>query len=142
MIRTSLLKFCMPAAVFTLGASFAFAQGGGSLGLDEILETVKADPKLTAEINGELKTNNLKAETVVCSGFRHGHAWPELSGARAAPYTCDIGKRRLTIEADRIYFDAKGKPLGDMKKANKKRADSFKESNFRWQWKPNDKPSN
>jgi hypothetical protein len=55
---------------------------------------------------------------------------------RAAPYACDIGKRQIVIEANRMYFDLGKKPLGDMKQANPKRADSFKESNFRWTWKP------
>jgi hypothetical protein len=123
-------------AAAILGIGFAGAQGGGSLGLDDLLDVIKADTKLTAEIHDELKNSNLKVEDVNCTGFRHGNQWAELSGARAAPYECDIGTRTLLVEADRIYLDAKGKTLGDMKKANKKRADNFKETNFRWTWKP------
>jgi hypothetical protein len=122
---TSLL-FAMTAAV---------AQGGGSLGLDEVLDAVKADPKLAAEIRDELKKAGLKADGLVCTGFRHGNQWIELSGARGAPYECDIGKRQIVIQANRMYFDIARQPLGDMKTANPKRADSFKESNFRWTWK-------
>jgi len=136
MIRTFLLILCAATSVFAVSAGLVVAQGGGSLGLDDVLDAVKTDARLTAEINDELKKNDLKAEAVICTGFRHGNQWTELSGARASPYECDIGKRSLTIEAGRVYLDAKGKPLGDMKKANKKRADSFKESNFRWTWKP------
>ena len=123
------------AAALLLGMTAAVAQGGGSLGLDEVLDAVKADPKLVAEIQNELKKSGLKTDGVVCTGFRHGNQWTELSGARAAPYECDIGKRQLVIQADRMYFDTAKHPLGDMKKANPKRADSFKESNFRWTWK-------
>jgi hypothetical protein len=130
-------KKCAAASVVVLlGIAAAVAQGGGSLGLDDVLEAVKADPKLVAEIQDELKESGLKADGVVCSGFRHGNQWVELSGARAAPYECDIGKRKIVIEASRMYFDVGKKPLGDMKRANPKRADSFKESNFRWTWKP------
>ncbi len=114
----------------------ANAQGGGSIGLDGVLEAVQSDTKLTAEIQDELKKNGLKVEDVICTGFRHGHRWTELSSSRAAPYECDIGKRTLIVQADRTYYDAKKKPLGDMKKASPKRADSFKETNFRWTWKP------
>lgn len=119
-----------------LGAGAAAAQGGGSLGLDDVIEAVKADPKLVAEIQDELKRNGLRADAVVCTGFRHDNRWSELSGARAAPYECEIGKRQIVIQADRMYFDVAKRPLGAMKTANPKRADSFKESNFRWTWKP------
>ena len=40
----------------------------------------------------------------------------------------------LEIEADRIYFDARGKSLGDLEKADPKRARTFRESNFKWTW--------
>ena len=122
-------------AALLLGMTAAGAQGGGSLGLDEVLDAVKADPKLAAEIQDELKRNGLKVDGLVCTGFRHGNQWIELSGARAAPYECDIGKRQIVIQANRMYFDMTKRPLGDMKTANPKRADSFKESNFRWTWK-------
>lgn len=138
MMRAWTMKECSlaGAAALVLGVGAAMAQGGGSLGLDDVLEAVKADPKLVAEIQDELKKNDLKVEGVVCTGFRHGNQWVELSGARAAPYACDIGKRQIVIEASRMYFDQGKQPLGDMKRANPKRADSFKESNFRWTWKP------
>jgi hypothetical protein len=118
-----------------LGLASAGAQGGGSLGLEDVIEAVKADPALVAEIQDELKRSGLKAGGVICTGFRHDNRWTELSGARAAPYECDIGKRKLVIQANRMYFDMAKRPLGDMKIANPKRADSFKEANFRWTWK-------
>jgi hypothetical protein len=101
-----------------------------------VIEAVKADPKLVTEIHDELKKNSLKVDGLICTGFRHGNQWAELSGARAAPYECDIGNRQIVIQANRMYFDMAKRPLGDMKRANPKRADSFKESNFRWTWKP------
>ena len=137
MMRESNMRECALASfAAALGLGAAMAQGGGSLGLDDVLEAVKADTKLVAEIQDELNKNGLKVGGVVCSGFRHGNQWVELSGARAAPYECDIGKRQIVIQADRMYFDVGKRPLGDMKRANPKRADSFKESNFRWTWKP------
>lgn len=122
-------------ASLACSAAIAFAQGGGSLGLEDVLEAVKADPKLVSEIKDEAKKSGLKLDSLVCTGFRHDNRWPQLAGARAAPYECDIGKRQIVIQADRMYFDIAKQPLGAMKTANPKRADSFKESNFRWTWK-------
>ena len=137
MTHGSNMKRCLLAAgLLLLGLAAAGAQGG-SLRLDDLLEAVKTDPKLVAEIHDELKKSDLKVADVNCTGFRHGHGWPELTGMRAAPYECDIGKRTVFIQADRTYLDKRKRPLRDVKTAgNRKRADGFRETNFRWQWKP------
>jgi hypothetical protein len=122
------------AAMMALGAIPAWAEG--TLGLDEVLAAVGKAPKLVLEIQAELGNNNLKAENVSCLGARHGNQWKYLGGGRAAPYQCDIGQRSLNIEADRVYFDPRGKLLGDLDKADPKRAKTFQESNFRWTWTP------
>ena len=122
------------AAAMALGAVPASAEG--TLGLDEVLVAVGKAPKLVAEIQAELGNNNLKAENLTCIGARHGNHWKYLGGGRAAPYQCDIGRRSLNIEADRVYFDPRGKLLGDVDKADPKRAKTFQESNFRWTWTP------
>jgi len=126
-------KFLL-AAMMALGAVPAWAEG--TLGLDVVLVAVGKAPKLVAEIQAELGKNNLKAEDVTCIGARHGNQWKYLGGGRAAPYQCDIGARSLNIEADRVYFDSRGKLLGDLDKADPKRAKTFQESNFRWTWTP------
>ena len=115
-------------------ASGAVAHAEGTLGLDEVLAAVAKAPKLVTEIQTELARTNLKAADVTCIGARHGNHWTYLGGGRAAPYECEIGKRTVSIEADRIYFDARGKSLGDLDKADPKRAKTFQESNFRWTW--------
>ncbi len=117
-----------------LATSAAWADG--TLGLDEVLVAVDKAPKLVAEIKAELSKNNLKPGDVTCIGARHGNHWTYLGGGRAAPYQCEIGRRSLKIEADRVYFDARGKLLGDVDKADPKRAKTFQESNFRWSWTP------
>jgi hypothetical protein len=88
------------------------------------------------EIQSELDSNDLKASNVTCIGARHGNHWTYLGGGRAAPYQCRVGKRTVAIEADRVYFDASGKVLGDLDKADPKRAKTFREDNFRWTWTP------
>ena len=120
------------AGCFTLFAASAWA--GGSMGLDEVLQAVATAPKLVAEIQQELTKNKIKIYDVGCGGARHGNQWTYLGGGRAAPYKCEIGERTLNIEADRVYYDARGKSLGDVNKADQKRAKTFQESNFRWTW--------
>ena len=123
--------------LLVLIASIVFTaptRAGGSLGLDEVLTAVAKAPKLVAEIRAELGKNSLKAADVICGGARHGNHWKYLGGGRAAPYECEIGKRSITIEADITYFDPRGKSLGNLDKADPKRAKTFKENNFRWSW--------
>jgi hypothetical protein len=124
----------MLAGFMALATSAAWADG--TLGLDEVLVAVDKAPKLVAEIKAELSKNNLKPGDVTCIGARHGNHWTYLGGGRAAPYQCEIGRRSLKIEADRVYFDARGKLLGDLEKASPKRAKTFREDNFRWTWTP------
>jgi hypothetical protein len=114
----------------------ASAHAEGSLGLDEVITAVAKSPNLVAEIQTELAKNNLKAEGVTCIAARHGNQWKYLGGGRAAPYECEIGKRTVNIEADRVYFDERGRLLGDLDKADPKHAKTFREDNFRWTWTP------
>ena len=116
--------------------AIAPARAEGSLGLDEVITAVARSPKLVAEIQAELAKNNLKADGVTCIAARHGNHWTYLGGGRAAPYECEIGKRTIRIEADRVYFDERGRLLGDLDKADPKHAKTFREDNFRWTWAP------
>jgi hypothetical protein len=121
------------AIAFTVLAS-APARAEGSLGLDEVITAVAKSPNLVAEIQAELAKNGLKAEGVTCIAARHGNHWTYLGGGRAAPYECEIGKRTIKIDADRVYFDERGRLLGDLDKADPKHAKTFREDNFRWTW--------
>jgi hypothetical protein len=134
-ITVRLRRIALAIAAFTVFA-VAPASADGTLGLDEVLVAVNTAPRLVAEIRAELGKNNLKTGDVTCLGARHGNHWTYLGGGRAAPYQCDIGKRSLRIEADRVYFDSRGKLLSDLDKAEPKRAKTFRESNFRWTWTP------
>jgi hypothetical protein len=124
----------IPAGLMALATSAAWADG--TLGLDEVLVAVDKAPKLVEEIKAELSRNSLKLGGVTCLGARHGNHWTYLGGGRAAPYQCQIGQRLLKIEADRVYFDARGELLGDLEKADPKRAKTFREENLRWTWTP------
>lgn len=124
----------LPVIVAMFALSSGTAQAGGTLGLDEVLQAVKSNRKLVAEIQNELKANKLKTSDVICSGARFGRHWTFLGGGRAAPYECAIGKRELNIEADVVFFDRRGRRLGDLDKVDPARAARFRESNFRWTW--------
>jgi hypothetical protein len=130
---------------FALVLSAAFmssrpAWAPGSISLEDVLKAVKTHAKLVAEINAELKTNGLAADRVICDGARFGRQWTNLGGGRAAPYTCVIGKRELTIEADLTFYDAKGRSLGsDMNETTFAKAETFRETHVTWKWQ-NAKP--
>jgi hypothetical protein len=130
----------MPGRRAALASLFALAavpaRADGTLGLGEVLFAVGKAPKLVAEIRAELDRNGLKVAAVTCIAARHGNHWKYLGGGRAAPYRCEIGKRKVSIEADRVYFDERGKLLGDLDKADPKHAKTFREDNFRWSWLP------
>ena len=130
----------MPSSRAALASLFALAavpaRADATLGLGEVLFAVVKAPKLVAEIQAELDRNGLKVGAVTCIAARHGNHWKYLGGGRAAPYRCEIGKRKVSIEADRVYFDERGKLLGDLDKADPKHAKTFKEDNFRWSWTP------
>jgi hypothetical protein len=128
-------------AVVAAGALWSMpVQAAGSLGLDEVLKAVGAAPKLVTEIEVALKRAGLKVGDVTCTGARHGNQWKHLGGRRAAPYECEIGDRGLRIDADRIYYDARAKRLGELGRASDRalftKAWSFRETNFRWRWSP------
>ena len=78
----------------------------GSTTLDDVIEQLQDQEKLTAEIFAELKAQNLKAEEVICVGSRFGGQWRNLGGARAVPYECEIGKKKLAIEGTVHIYDA------------------------------------
>jgi hypothetical protein len=124
----------MRTAFGTIIALVVPAHAEGSLGLDDVITAVAKSPNLVAEIQAELAKNNLKAESVTRIAARHGNQWKYLGGGRAAPYECEIGKRTVQIEADRVYFDERGRLLGDLDKVDPKHAKTFREDNFRWTW--------
>lgn len=123
------------AATLLAAASLSTpAWAPGSLSLEEVLMAVKAAPKLVAEMNAELKKSGVAPDQVICWAGRHGRHWKYLGGMRAAPYSCKIGQREVTIEADRSYFDVRGRNLGDVDHAPPEKAKTFRERNFRWTW--------
>jgi hypothetical protein len=110
------------------------------MGLDEVLQAVRSEPKLVSEIEVERRKHDLKVPEIVCIAARHGNQWRFLGGGRAAPYECTIGDRTVTIEAERIYYDVNGRKLGQLGQAPDKllfdRAKYFREIKFRWTWRP------
>ena len=112
----------------------------GSLPLSEVLEAVRSEPQLVSQIEVELRKRDLKVPGIVCIAARHGNQWRQLGGGRAAPYECRIGDRTVRIDAERIYFDANGRKLGQLGQAPDNvlfnRAKFFREGKFRWTWSP------
>ncbi|MFN3657218.1 MAG: hypothetical protein ACK4UO_08195 [Pseudolabrys sp.] len=133
-LRRSIAPFA--AAALAIVASIGPAWAPGSLPLHEVQAAVRSAPKLVDEIARALKASGRAAGDVVCWASRHGHHFKYLAGRRAAPYECTIGQRTLTIEAEITYYDARGRPLGDVDAADPRLAKTFRERNFRWTWAP------
>jgi hypothetical protein len=100
------------ALVLLFAVAAAPASADGTLGLGEVLIAVSKAPKLVAEIKAELDKDGLEVPGVTCIAARHGNHWKYLGGGRAAPYRCELGKRTVSIEADRVYFDERGRFFG------------------------------
>ena len=56
------------------------------------------------------------------------------------PTNATIGDRTVRIDAERVYFDANGRKLGQLGQAPDNvllnRAKFFREGKFRWTWSP------
>jgi hypothetical protein len=66
--------------LLVLLATFGTAQAGGSISLVDLMDRLKGNDKLMAEINAELQAQKLEAESVICDGDRFGGNWTELAG--------------------------------------------------------------
>ena len=106
-----------------LGISAAWAPG--SITLDEVMEHLKENEKLIAEINAELKAQNLEAPKVICVGSRFGGKWTDLGGARAVPYECEVGTRKLNIDGTVHIYDKDGKELDEEDDQNRRSSPSI-----------------
>ena len=127
------LRLALGALVFiVIGSSAAWAPG--SITLDEVIEQLQDEQKLVAEILAELKTQNLKAEEVICVGSRFGGQWRNLGGARAVPYECEIGKKKLAIEGTVHIYDDAGKELDMNEDASFEQAAEYRQADITWKW--------
>jgi hypothetical protein len=89
-LKSALRLTLATAAFLALGITAAWAPG--SISLDEVMEKLKDNAKLVDEINAELKAQNLSADKIICTGARFGGNWTNLGGARAIPFSCEIGR--------------------------------------------------
>lgn len=118
----------------TIGlASPAFA--GGTIPLSDVMEQLKHEPRLIADIQAELEQQNLQPDTLHCAGSRFGSHWRELGGARAIPYECEIGAKTLLIDGSVRLFDDEGREI-DMGDENAPtRTFDFSQTDLVWSWK-------
>jgi hypothetical protein len=128
------LRLVLATTVFmVLGVGAAWAPG--SISLDEVMQHLKENEKLIAEINAELKTQNLEAPKVICVGSRFGGKWTDLGGARAVPYECEVGTRKLDIAGTVHIYDKDGKELDEEDDKSPERAVDYTEKDITWTWK-------
>jgi hypothetical protein len=131
-LSTALRRALGTLAFIVIGSSAAWAPG--STTLDDVIEQLQDEQKLTAEIFAELKAQNLKAEEVICVGSRFGGQWRNLGGARAVPYECEIGKKKLAIEGTVHVYDDAGKELDMNEDASFEHAAEYRQADITWKW--------
>lgn len=117
-----------------LGIGSAIADGGGSTTLDDVIEQLQDNQTLISEILAELRTQNLQAEDVVCIGYRLSGQWRNLGGARAVPYECEVGKRKLNIEGSVHVYDDAGTELDKKDEKSFERGTELKQADITWKW--------
>ena len=133
MRRFSTVRLLLATFAWTLiGMGAAYAPG--SITLDEVMEQLKDNQTLISEIDAALKVENLKAENVICSGARFGGHWTNLGGARAVPYECELGKRKLNIEGTVHLYDAAGAEIDMDDEKAPERAVDYKQTDLKWTW--------
>jgi hypothetical protein len=130
--RTAGLRLALIAGFTLLGIGAAWAPG--SIALDDVMDQLKDNDKLIGEIKAELAAQKLEAGSVICSGARFGGQWTELGGARAVPYECQVGTRKLNIDGTVHLYDENGAEV-DMSDENApKRTFDYKEADITWKW--------
>ena len=111
-----------------------------SVPLSEVLKASRDTPDLLRQIDVELRRNYLKEGDISCVAASLGGQWKSLGGGHGAPFQCQFGGRTLRIEADRTFFDGRGKRLGRPGEVPDEtlfdRARSFRDNNLRWDWTP------
>jgi len=117
-----------------LGIGSAIADGGGTTSLDDVIEQLQDNKTLIAEILAELEAQNLKAEDVGCIGFRLSGLWRNLGGARAVPYECEVGKRKLNIEGTVHVYDDNGTELDRKDEKSFELGTEIKQADITWKW--------
>ena len=133
--RSSLAGLLALALGAGIGTKPASAQ---EVSLQDLIGMVQVEPGLAREIDVELRRQDLRAAGNVCLATPLGPEWHLIGTTAGAPYECRIGSSLLRIEAQRTYFDANGRRLGQVGQAPQAllftRARYFREGNFRWTW--------
>jgi hypothetical protein len=131
-LRTALRLALGSVAFILLDIGAAWAPG--SITIDEVMEQLQDEQRLVAEIFAELKSQKLKAQEVLCVGFSFSGQWRELGGARAVPYECVVGTKRLAIEGAVHIYDDAGKELEMSDEASQARAVEYRQADINWKW--------
>ncbi len=110
------------------------AYAGGSIPLNEVMDQLKDNAKLIAEIDAELDKQKLKADAVICDGARFGGQWTELGGARSVPFDCEIGGRKLHIDGTLHLYDQNSAEIDMNDEKAPERAFDYKQTDLTWTW--------
>ena len=60
--------------------------------------------------------------------------WRYLGGARAVPYECQVGKRKLNIEGTVHVYDDNGTELDRKDEKSLERGTEIRQADITWKW--------
>jgi len=107
----------------------------GSLPFDRLSVVIRNNSEaLDAEVKQRLTEIGRNVDEVPCYGMRFSSRWKNLKGFRASPYVCEFDGKWLKITADVQIYGQNRQRFDRISKSALKRAISFEESNFSWQW--------
>lgn len=127
------LRLAAAACLALLSVTPACA--GGSIAFVDAMQNFDPPSALIDEIEKAAREANVKADEIICDATRFGPQWTRISGGRASPYECPIGKRTLVISGRHEYRDALGKVLPQDGLALEEHAASVRDVDITWEWK-------
>jgi len=125
----------LAALTIGAGAPGAGARTLSTVPLDHVLELARPYPNLVVQIRLQLVRAGLKREQVTCTAEPVPPRWSGLQGRGIAPYTCPIGKQRLTITATTAFLDVSGRRITSAEPAQAARATEVRETGLKWRWR-------
>lgn len=133
-MRRSTIQLALLVLAVGCAADTASARAPATVPLDHILELAKPYPNLIVQIRLQLVRANLKREQVTCTSQPAPAGMVHLQGRGIAPYTCQIGKQRLSVSAIATFLDADGRRINSRDPAGAAKTVSVRETGLKWRW--------
>jgi len=133
----NITKFVIPLAIAgSLISQTVLAQA--TLSLNQIMPLIKQSQKLNTEVKNALKQAGKKPSDISCTGNKLGAQFGPLSATNTAPFTCNFGTKKLTIQADNLVTLRNGHTIflnqfSELQPKPDKASVTFRLKTWKWQ---------